>query len=259
MKMMQLENLKKILDEKVDLFNNKDFITYDPISIPHQFFKLQDIEIAGFFAAILAWGNRTSILKSCNRLMEYMDKAPHDFVLNFEEKDFIPMQSFVHRTFNAYDLQYFLYFLKCHYRKETSLETAFLKGFTKEDIDVENALNGFYEYFFSLDWKSDRTKKHIAAPKKKSACKRLNMFLRWMVRKDEKAVDFGIWHQIKPSQLICPLDVHSSTNARRLGLLNRSQNDWKAAHELTINLRHLDPKDPVKYDFALFGMGVSKP
>lgn len=256
---MQLENLKKVLDEKVEQYNNKEFIKNDPISIPHQFSKLQDIEIAGFFASILAWGNRTSILRSCHRLMEYMDGSPHDFILNFKEKDFIPMQSFVHRTFNATDLQYFLYFFKYHYSRELSLESAFTKSFSKDDADVENALNGFYEYFFSLEWESDRTKKHITAPKKKSACKRLNMFLRWMVRKDDKGVDFGLWHQIEPRQLVCPLDVHSSKNARLLGLLNRSQNDWKAAHELTENLRQLDPNDPVKYDFALFGMGVNKP
>lgn len=251
-----MKELKAFLDEKVALFNAPLFIPKDPISIPHRFTKKQDIEIAGFFAAILAWGNRTSILNSCDKLLNAMDNEPYHFILHFQEKDLIPLQSFVHRTFNATDLFYLLHFLQNHYRENESLETAFAQFISEDSQNIEQALIGFHNYCFSFEYAPERTKKHIATPLRKSACKRLNMFLRWMVRKDNKGVDFGIWNNINPAQLICPLDVHSSRYARKFHLLERKQNDWNAALELTENLRLLDINDPVQYDFALFGLGV---
>jgi len=251
------DKLKDFFDRKVAEYNQPFFIKDDPISIPHGFTNRQDKEISGFFAAILAWGNRTSIINSCNRLMALMEKQPHQFVLNFEETDLKPFSGFVHRTFNDTDLFYFLKVLQFHYRQNESLESAFAKWMNDGDKDTENALNGFYRYFFSID--SDfprRTQKHIAAPFKKSACKRINMFLRWMVRRDKSGVDFAIWKNINPSQLVCPIDVHVARVAKRFNLVSRNQTDWEAALELTSNLKKLDPFDPVKYDFALFGLGV---
>lgn len=249
------------LNTKAAYYEQPDFIKDDPISIPHRFSKKQDIEIAGFFAAILAWGNRTSIINSCNKLMLLMNDAPYDFIMNFKEKDLVPFMGFVHRTFNATDLFHFFIFLQYHYKtaKQASLEMAFTKGMNPEDATVEQALIYFHNYFFNskiFEQYPERTRKHIATPAKKSACKRLNMFLRWMVRFNHKGVDFGLWKTIKPSQLVCPLDVHVSRVARHFQLLNRPQNDWLAALQLTQHLKTLDPIDPVKYDFALFGLGV---
>ena len=251
------DKLKDFFDRKVAEYNQPFFIKDDPISIPHSFTIKQDIEISGFFAAVLAWGNRTTIINSCNRLMTLMEKKPHQFVLHFTETDLKPFSGFVHRTFNDTDLFYFLKFLQFHYRQNESLESAFTKWMENKDEDTENALNGLYRYFFSID--SDfprRTQKHIAAPFKKSACKRINMFLRWMVRRDKAGVDFGIWKNINPSQLVCPIDVHVARVAKRFRLVTRNQTDWEAALELTSNLKKFDPSDPVKYDFALFGLGV---
>ncbi|MGN7783966.1 TIGR02757 family protein [Niabella sp. 22666] len=253
--------LKEFLDKKVAQYEKPDFIKDDPICVPHRFSKKQDIEIAGFFAAILAWGNRKSIISSCNRLLAGMDHAPYDFIRNFEEQDLKPFLGFAHRTFNATDLFHFLDFLQYHYKTSgaLSLETAFSKYLKKNDSDTEPALVSFYNSFFDEDIFPDypkRTRKHIATPFKKSACKRLNMFLRWMVRSNTKGVDFGIWKTIKPSQLVCPLDVHVARVAKHFNLLQRPGNDWLAAKELTQNLKLLDAKDPVKYDFALFGLGV---
>jgi len=255
--MTDLQAVKRFMDEKAALFNRPGFIEKDPIAIPHSFHKKQDIEIAGFFAALLAWGNRTAIINSCNRLMKAMDQAPYDFVRNFKEADLKPLQSFVHRTFNATDLFYLLHFLQAHYQRHESLEPAFAQFIHKKSTSVEAALVGFHEYCFAMEHVSLRTKKHIATPARKSACKRLNMYLRWMVRKDNTGVDFGLWNTISAGQLVCPLDVHVSRVARKFQLLKRPQNDWKAALELTDNLKALDPEDPVKYDFALFGLGVS--
>jgi uncharacterized protein (TIGR02757 family) len=253
--------LKDFLDKKVDEYNQPFFIANDPISIPHRFTNKQDIEIAGLFAAVLAWGNRTSIINSCDKLLALMDNAPYDFIMHFEEDDLAPFIGFVHRTFNSTDLYHFFMVLKYHYRinGNESLETAFSQWMNKDDITTENALNGFHHYFFSEKIDPDypkRTIKHIAAPFKKSACKRLNMFLRWMVRHDDKGVDFGIWKNISASQLICPIDLHVARVAKRFNLLQRKQTDWLAAVQLTDYLRTLDKKDPVKYDFALFGLGV---
>jgi uncharacterized protein (TIGR02757 family) len=248
--------LKEFLDKKVALYNQPSFIKDDPISIPRSFTKKQDIEIAGFFAAIFSWGNRSTIINKSKELMQLMDNAPYEFCLHHSDNDLKKLLSFKHRTFNATDLLYFLSFFKKHYSQHNSLETAFTKWMGKADKTVENGLNGFYHYFFSLEDVPGRTRKHIASPEKGSSCKRINMFLRWMVRNDKAGVDLGIWKGISPSQLICPVDVHVARVTRRLHLLQRKPVDWQAALELTDCLRKLDKADPVKYDFALFGTGL---
>ena len=249
-----INNLKKFLDSKVKTYNQPAFIKDDPICIPHLFTKKQDIEIAGFFAAVFAWGNRKTIINKSMELMQMMDMQPHKFCLNGDVNRLKKLLNFKHRTFNATDLLYFITFLQYHYAHNHSLETAFVKwGNT-----VEQMLIGFHHYFFSLDDVPARTKKHIASPEKKSNCKRLNMFLRWMVRKDNNGVDFGLWKNIKPSQLICPVDVHVARVAKHFNLLQGKQTDWNAAIELTEQLKQLDANDPVKYDFALFGLGVTE-
>lgn len=249
-------SLKKFLNEKAALYNRPDFIAEDPISIPHRFSLKQDIEIAGFFAALFAWGNRTTIINKSNDLLKRMDNAPYDFIKNHEEQDLKTIIGFKHRTFTDTDILYFIQFLHHHYQQSNTLESAFTKWMNKRDRDTGSALNGFQQYFFSLEDAPRRTHKHIAIPNKNSSCKRLNMFLRWMVRKDKMGVDFGIWENLKPSQLICPIDLHVARVAKRFGLLDRPNADWKAAVSLTNELRKLDPEDPVKYDFALFGLGV---
>lgn len=251
-----MNNLAAFLNQKVTEYNTIDFIKDDPISIPHLFTKKQDIEIAGFFASIFAWGNRTTIIKKTKELMQLMDNAPHDFISTHSQKDLEKFLSFKHRTFNTTDLLYFILFLKHHYRLSPSLESAFSQWMQKDDEHIENALIGFHDYFFSLEEAPVRTKKHIATPKRGSTCKRLNMFLRWMVRDDNCGVDFGIWKKIKPAQLICPIDVHVARVARRFDLITRKQVDWQMALELTDHLKKLDKNDPAKYDFALFGLGV---
>lgn len=252
MKDTSAKNLKTFLDNKVEQYNQPAFIKHDPISIPHLFTKKQDIEIAAFFAAIFAWGNRTIIINKSKELMQFMNMQPYEFCLNMDLERLKKLLEFKHRTFNATDLLYFVEFLQFHYHHNDSLETAF----TKYGNDVEQMLTGFHHYFFSLEDVPSRTKKHIASPEKKSNCKRLNMFLRWMVRNDDKGVDFGLWKTISPSILICPVDVHVARVAKRFNLLQRKQIDWQAAVELTDYLKTLDPLDPVKYDFALFGLGV---
>jgi uncharacterized protein (TIGR02757 family) len=255
-----LKDLKIFLDKKVIQFNNPSFIKDDPVCIPHLFSKKQDIEIAGFFAAVFAWGIRKTIINKSKLLLQLMDNAPYDFCVNHSDDDLKKLVGFCHRTFNDTDLLYFISFLKFHYSKHKSLESAFFNNKTIQqynDCDtVEKSLNHFYQYFFSLEEVPARTKKHIASPQKNSSCKRLNMYLRWMVRNDNKGVDFGLWKKIYPSQLICPLDVHVARVSRHFGLLTRKQVDWQAAVELTDELRKFDKNDPVKYDFALFGLGV---
>ena len=251
-----MNKLKLILDKAVNRFNKPDFITDDPISIPHRFSKLQDIEITAFWVSMLAWGQRKTIINSSNRLIGLMDGAPYDFILNHEEQDRARFAEFKHRTFQYTDTLYFLEFLQWYYKNNDSLENAFSRHLQAKDIHIGTALMGFHDLFFSLPDAPKRTRKHIATPARKSSCKRLNMFLRWMVRKDDKGVDFGLWNTIKPSQLMIPLDVHVERIATRLGLLTRTQRDWKAVEELTANLRLMDAGDPVKYDFALFGIGV---
>jgi uncharacterized protein (TIGR02757 family) len=249
---MKKPDLVTFLNAKVDHYDQPSFIPADPVSIPHLFTKKQDIEIAGFFAATFAWGNRTTIIQKSRELMELMDMQPHNFCLDPDEKRLQRLLFFKHRTFNPTDLLYFVEFFRHHYSQHKSLETAF----TMHGDTIEEMLIGFHHYFFSLEHVPPRTKKHIATPERKSSCKRLNMFLRWMVRNDGRGVDFGIWKKISPSQLICPLDVHVSRVAKRFNLLKRKQTDWQAAVELTNYLRTLDKNDPVKYDFALFALGA---
>ena len=248
------EHVQALLDQKVRQYNRADFIPNDPIAIPHRFTQQADIEIAGFFAAIFAWGNRTTILNKSSELLQLMDQAPHQFITQHREKDLKKLLSFKHRTFQSTDLLYFIHFLRQHYRKDSSLESAF----DLDASDMKSRLIAFHDYFFSLPDAPERTRKHVASPLRGSTCKRLNMFLRWMVRRDKMGVDFGIWKTIKPSELICPVDVHVSRVARKLGLIERKQTDWGTAIELTEALRSFDRKDPVKYDFALFSLGVNE-
>ena len=250
-------SLKDFLDRKVEEYNRPDFIPNDPISIPHQFTEKQDIEIMGFFASILAWGQRKTIINKCNELIERMDGSPYDFIVNHGDEDLKNMLGFKHRTFNDTDLLYFISFFKYHYTHFTSLEDAFLQVEDMDGFSIEESLNSFKSYFFSLPDFPHRTRKHVSSPLQKSTCKRLNMFLRWMVRKDDIGVDFGIWDQIKPKDLICPCDVHVERVARKFGFIQSDKVNWKTAIELTDHLKELDPADPVKYDFALFGLGVA--
>lgn len=250
------DRLKDFLEKKVEQYNTPAFISDDPISIPHLFTKKQDVEIAALFAAVFAWGNRTIIIKKCKELLQRMDNVPFEFVQSHSNKDLQRLLRFKHRTFNDTDLLYFIHFLHYHYSHNQSLESAFTNTMTANDETTENALNHFFTYFFSLEDAPARTKKHIASPSKKSTCKRLNMFLRWMVRRDNNGVDFGIWRSILPAQLVCPIDVHVARVAYRFNLLRRTKIDWQAGLELTGCLRTLDAADPVKYDFALFGLGV---
>ena len=252
------ERLKSFLEEKAILFNQPDFIANDPICIPHAYTKKQDIEITGLWASVLAWGQRPVIIKKCKWLFEMMDNDPHDFVLNHSDEDLKPFLQFKHRTFNDIDTLYFIDFLKDFYSRNDSLENAFASGMSKGDINMENGLVNFHELFFSLEHAPHRTRKHIATPLRNSACKRLNMFLRWMVRDDNAGVDFGIWKNIRMDQLVCPCDVHVDRVARKLGLITRKQTDWKTAVELTAALKAFDPNDPVRFDFALFGLGVEE-
>jgi len=246
--------LRQFLDRKVKEYNQPSFIPADPISIPHAYSKKQDIEIAGFFTAVFSWGNRTTIIRKSRELMQLMDGAPHQFILHHTEKEIKKLLAFKHRTFNPTDLLYFIEFLRHHYALYDSLEDAFLLG--GETYAAGPALSAFHHYFFSLEAVPPRTRKHIATPERNSSCKRLNMFLRWMVRKDKKGVDFGLWDRIPMSGLICPLDLHVARVAKRFGLLTRTPADWPAALELTGHLSLLDPEDPAKYDFALFGLGA---
>jgi len=255
---MPSHNLKDYLDDKYEKFNRPDFIPNDPISIPHLFTRKQDIEIMGFWAAILSWGQRKTIIAKCEELIVLMGGAPYDFVKNHSENDLKPFLKFKHRTFNDLDTLYFLSFFKDFYQTNESLEQAFLFPEANIQFTTEKHLIHFHSQFFALPDAPKRTQKHISSPISKSACKRLNMFLRWMVRNDGRGVDFGIWHYIQPAQLVCPCDVHVDRVARSLGLVNRKQTDWQTAIELTENLRLFDALDPVKYDFALFGIGIEE-
>jgi uncharacterized protein (TIGR02757 family) len=250
------QKLAAFLNSKTAEYNQPFFILKDPVCIPHLFSKKEDIEIAGFFAAIFAWGNRTTIINKSKELMQLMDNAPHDFCLHAGKDDLKKLLSFKHRTFNPTDLFYFVDFFRQHYTQHKSLETAFTRSMKKDDDNIENALNGFYEYFFSLEHVPKRTLKHIASPAKKATCKRLCMYLRWMVRNDNCGVDLGIWKNISPAQLVVPVDVHVARVARQFDLITRKQNDWQTALELTASMKELDPRDPAKYDFALFALGV---
>jgi len=245
--------LKEFLDSKVIQYNNPKFIESDPIQIPHLFSKKEDIEIAGFLTATIAWGNRKSIINNANRMMQLLNHAPYEFILNHQETDLEALMPFVHRTFNGGDFITFIIGLQHIYKTHGGLETVFAKH--AEEVSLQKSIHHFKTLFFEIAH-LQRTQKHISDPLKNSAAKRLNMFLRWMIRQDNAGVDFGIWKSLLPSQLSCPLDVHSGNVARKLGLLTRKQNDGKALAELDRSLRILDMDDPVKYDFALFGLGV---
>lgn len=245
--------LKNFLDEKVEQYNQPDFIETDPIQIPHLYSKKEDMEIAGFLTATIAWGNRKSILKNAHRLMDLMDQDPFQFVMHAQQNDLEQLNHFVHRTFNSTDLKFFIIALRNIYKNHGGMETIFEKRATSTSI--QPAIHAFKNIFFEIPHPL-RTTKHVSDPEKNSAAKRINMFLRWMIRKDQTGVDFGLWKQLSPSLLSCPLDVHSGNVARKLALLSRKQNDAKALRELDSSLRKLDLKDPVKYDFALFGLGV---
>lgn len=255
---MNKEEVHELLEAMYARFNRLTFIENDPVCIPHLFSKKEDIEIMGFWAAILAWGQRVTIINKSKELISLMGGAPHDFVINHSESDLKRFEKFVHRTFNYTDTLYFIHFFKSYYQKHDSLEWAFSQGMGAGDNNIENGLVHFNKLFFGLEYFPERTKKHVPTPERKSACKRLNMFLRWMVRKDDKGVDFGIWNKIKPSQLVCPCDLHVDRVARKLKLIERKNTDWLTAVELTENLKQFDPSDPVKYDFALFGLGMSE-
>lgn len=245
--------LREFLNQKVVQYNKPAFITSDPIQIPKQFSEKKDIEISAFFAATIAWGNRAGIIKNAQNLMDRMGNAPYDFVMNASKSDLKSINGFVHRTFNDIDTHFFMRSLRNIYSKYDSLETLFMP--LKNEMNLHQSISRFREVFFEIPY-PQRTSKHVANPQKGSAAKRVHMFLRWMVRQDSNGVDFGIWRHIAPSKLSCPLDVHSGNVARKLGLIDRKQNDLKALMELDENLRKLDATDPVKYDFALFGLGV---
>jgi len=250
---LKRHELKEFLDEKVEQYNQPSFIECDPISIPHQFTVKQDIEIAGFLAATIAWGNRKMILRNANRIMELLDHSPYDFIMNSSDDEFQGIENFVHRTFNSTDLIYFLKALRHIYRNKDGLEAIFSTYQTPDSL--QPAIHELHKIFFELPHEK-RTEKHVSDPYKGSSAKKLNMYLRWMIRSDNKGVDFGIWNSISPSKLSCPLDVHSGRVARKLGLLKRKQTDAKAVAELDRVLRSFESEDPVKYDFALFGLGA---
>lgn len=250
---MTQAELKEFLDEKVELYNNPNFIESDPIQIPHLYSQKEDIEIAGFLAATIAWGNRKMIINNARKLMNIMGNTPYDFIMTHTENDLEKLDDFVHRTFNSIDAVTFIKALKNVYQSHNGLEKVFAKN--SEVNSNQKSISEFKKVFFEIPHQQ-RTTKHVSDPLNNSAAKRINMFLRWMIRNDNKGVDFGIWKTISPASLSCPLDVHSGNVARKLGLLTRKQNDAKALFELDTNLRKFDPNDPVKYDFALFGLGV---
>ena len=250
---MTPKELKTFLDAKVSEYNNPKFIESDPIQIPHRFSKKEDIEISGFLTATIAWGNRKMIINNANSMIELLDNSPYDFILNHTPKELKTLENFVHRTFNGNDFIYFIKALRHIYKNHGGLENVFLTHL--ENNSTQKSIHELKKVFFELEH-LPRTQKHVSDPLKGSAAKRINMFLRWMARKDNAGVDFGIWKTLSPSYLSCPLDVHSGNVARKLNLLTRRQNDGKALAELDSNLRKLDPLDPVKYDFALFGLGV---
>lgn len=250
---MQLnhQEILELLEEKYDKFNRDFFVESDPVSVPHMFSKKEDIEIAGFLAATIAWGQRATIIKNATKMVQLMDFNPHDFVLNHSKKDLQKFKEFKHRTFNGQDMVFFIQSLKNIYTNHQGLEQVFSKNATSIYASIHYFKNVFFEIEHPI-----RAEKHVSDPVKNSASKRINMYLRWMVRNDNRGVDFGIWKNILTKDLMCPLDVHSGNVARKLGLLSRSQNDWKATEELTSQLKKFDGNDPVKYDFSLFGLGV---
>lgn len=251
---MNLKEIKNFLDEKAEKYNHPDFIQTDPIQIPHQFSQKEDIEISAFFAATIAWGQRVTIINNMQKLIALMDHAPYEFVMNYSKKDLDRFTYFKHRTFNGEDCKFFIQSIRNIYKNHGGLGELFQNIYAKEKR-VDQTIVQFREKFFEIEY-PDRTQKHVSNILKGSSAKRLNMFLRWLARKDHNGVDFGIWNRISMSDLFLPLDVHTGNVARKLGLLKRKQNDWKAVLEITNMLRKFDPKDPIKYDFALFGLGA---
>jgi len=252
----QPDQLEEFLEQKVHFYNQPSFIENDPVAIPHLFTQKEDIEIAGFLTATLAWGQRVTIIGKSHDLLNRMENAPFAFITNASEKEFGFLSTFVHRTFQGEDCNYFLHALQQIYKNEGGLETAFTAGYLNNQ-SIKESIHHFRELFFGFEH-LHRTRKHVPDPMTGSAAKRINMYLRWMVRNDGNGVDFGIWKNINPAHLMCPLDLHSGRVARQLGLLTRKQDDWQAVEELTANLRTFDASDPVKYDFALFGAGVNE-
>ena len=250
---MKVEELKEFLEEKVDKYNRPEFIMSDPIQVPRQFNQKENIEIAAFLAATISWGSRPAIIKNALRLISMMENRPYEFIVEGTTSDFEKLGSFVHRTFNGQDCIYFARSLKNICQNHGGLQTVFETGYQKEE-SIKSALNYFHKVFFEIP--GERTRKHVANAERGASAKRLNMFLRWMIRNDKKGVDFGLWDGIPASALMLPLDVHTGNVARKLGLLARKQDNWKAVEEVTGELRKLDTADPVKYDFALFGLGV---
>ncbi len=251
--MIKQNEIKNFLDEKVTEYNNPKFILSDPIQIPHQFSLKEDIEISAFLTATIAWGKRKMIINNSNKIMNYMGNSPFDFIMSHDKNQLDRIEGSIHRTFNSIDFKFFIKSLRNIYKNHNGLEGIFEKHV--QENTLQPTIHQFKKVFFEIDYPI-RTQKHISDPLKNSAAKRINMFLRWMVRNDNAGVDFGIWKSLSPAQLSCPLDVHSGNVARKLGLINRKQNDAKALFELDTNLRRMDPSDPVKYDFALFGLGV---
>lgn len=252
---MNIMDLNDFLDEKADQYNHPDFIENDPIQIPHRFFLRQDVEIAGFLTATISWGNRKAIIKSAEKMLDIMGNSPHDFVLNYSEKDLKEIQDkSIHRTFNGEDFTYFIKQFNRIYKENESLESLFKVN--DSEINFSHAIERFRSEFLGIE--KHRTHKHVSSPYKNSSTKRIIMFLRWMVRKDKRGVDFGIWENIDQKYLSIPLDVHTGNISRKLGLISRTQNDWKTVEELDLVIRKFDDKDPAKYDFALFGLGVTK-
>ena len=254
--LLSLADIRNLLDQKVQAYNCQQFIENDPVSVPHLFSKREDREIAGFFSATLAWGQRKTIIRNARKLMQWMDYSPHNFIMHHSETDLQFFRNFVHRTFNGEDCLFFIRALKQIYLKYESMEKAFQPEDVQNSEIIKSAIYSFRKRFL-YTVNDTRSAKHIANPMSGSSAKRINMFLRWMIRKDSQGVDFGIWKSFSPADLMMPLDIHSGTTARQLGLLYRKQNDWKAVEELTNILRSFDPKDPVKYDFALFGIGIN--
>lgn len=252
---MPSEAIRELLERLHDKYNNTDFIAGDPISVPHRFSTREDIEISGFLAATIAWGNRKAIVKSANRMVEYMDGAPYDFTMNASESELDNVLGYVHRTFNGGDFRSFILSLRHIYETHGSIGAFFEDEYSRSG-DIRTAISKFRNEFF-IPCHEPRCEKHLSSVDRGAACKRTNMYLRWMVRRDERGVDFGLWDRIPMSALYLPLDVHSGNTARSLGLLARSQSDWKAVEEVTGNLRSLDRADPVRFDYALFGAGIA--
>ncbi len=246
-----MENIKELLNEKYELYNRPSFIESDPIQIPHRFTKNEDIEISAFLSATIAWGNRKMIVRNANQLINILDNEPYDFVMNSSDFELDRIANFKHRTFNGIDLAFYLHSLKNIYKNHGGLRTIIEKDF----VDVKHSFAKLREVFFGIEHPA-RTEKHLPNVLKKSAAKRLNMFLMWMVRNDNRGVHFGIWDKIPTKELKLPLDVHTANVGRKLGLLKRKQNDWLAVEEITNSLSKFDADDPVKYDFALFGLGI---